>query len=583
MGPTQSLLNKEIIFNCHMHDTPLNGICGDRDCDEGFVCLKCNPDSCSITKSHELISINEFYDRFLLKSNKSIDYMKLADFITKTKNIETENLKSQIDKYIFKVEQMIDEKLNGMSCTISNRLEALKKKIGARIIQIQNDYLESERRIDLANIEIPESFSLEETKRYFDKNYKSMKEVENMINLIKKYSDKEKLQMNQRDLETVLYTKNLEEVSVDDIITEKLDAIIREISDGLEQLTKVFENKKEADLNIFSFGVTKFTTDPCKINYVYEISDKAQKNYAIDSVVCAFTTFSGKCYIAWPTPQYSIMLYDIGKESIPHTFTGNTQHLYISRHFACPKTSTDYLLTTCYDKSCKIWNINNMTLALSIPNCQKGYYIYSAIMVFDNDDSYVLTSSPNEMTKVWDLKTGKFVKDIGTTTDYTYYLNTWYDHENNNIYIINANSVDVKLYDFKTGLLFKSFKQDSSSTWHMSAFVSEYKNSPHLFESDGNGNLRIWNVRSGALVHCIQIPGTNLRGLCFWNDQYVIAACSDKTLKVFDVKNLTTLSLPKGHDDVVCAVDKIVHPVLGESLITSSLDGYIKIWTANKK
>ena len=259
MGPTQSLTSKEILINCEIHETPLNGICGERDCDEGFICLKCNPDSCTVSASHELITVKDFYDKFLIKSNKSIDYIKLAEFIEKTKKIDKDFIRCQIEKYIINAEHMINEKLNSLNFHVVNRLEEFKKNVAARLIRILNDYLESERRIDLSNLDIPESFGLDETKKFFDKNYNSKKEMENMVNLIKKYSDKEKLQMNQRDLETVIYTKNLADNSLDDTIKEKLEAIMKEVSDGLEELSKLFENQKEAESNIYSFGYTKFS------------------------------------------------------------------------------------------------------------------------------------------------------------------------------------------------------------------------------------------------------------------------------------------------------------------------------------
>lgn len=579
MGPTQSLPSKDIIFNCHVHESPLNGICGDSDCNSGFICYKCNPDSCTVSKSHELISINEFYDRYLLKSNKVIDYRKLAEFLEKTKRIETDYLKSQIDKYIFNAEQMIDQKLNGLNSYINTRLEELKRNVANRLIKIHDDYIESERRIDLSNFEVPESFGLEETKKFFDNNHRSIMDMENMINLIKKYSDKEKLQLNQRDLETVLYTKNLPDIPFDESITEKLEALMKEITDGLDELSNIFDYNNEAAFNIFSYGHTKYTSEPINLKHVTEISDKAQKDYTIDSVVSAFTTFTGKNYVAWTSTQNSMIIYDLAKESIVQTLKGTALQL-CTRHFADEKTSTDYLISTYCDRSCKIWNLNNYSLALTIPNCHTGFYLYSALMVFDTDNTYIVTSAPNEYIKVWDLKTGKYIKGIGTNSDYTYFINTWYDHENNDIYIINSNSVDVKLYNFKTGTLYKNYKSESSSTWHMSAFISEYKNAPHLFETDGNGNFRIWDVKSGALAHAIQVPGCNLRGLCFWNDQYVIAASSDKTFKIFDLKNMTTQSSPKGHDNVICAVEKAVHPIHGECLITSSIDGKIKLWTS---
>ena len=578
MGANQSLTSKEILINCDIHETPFNGICGERDCDEGFICLKCNPDSCTVSRSHGLVTVNEFYDKFLI-SNKSIDYIELAEFIEKTKQIDKDYIKCQIEKYILNAEHMINEKLNGLNFSVISRLEQFKKNVAARLLKIHNEYMESERRIDLSNLDIPESFGLEETKKFFDKNFNSTKEMENMVNLIKKYSDKEKLQMNQRDMETVLYTKNLADNSLDDIIKEKLDAIIKELSEGLEEIAKLFDNKNEVESNIYSFGYTKFSSDPTKLKTITEISDKAQKSYTIDSAVSAFTTLTGKNYVAWPTPQFTIMVYDLGKETLVYTFTGNTQHLYIVRHYACEKTNSDYLLTTCYDKSCKIYNVTYFTLTLTIANCHNSSYLYSGLMLFDNDNTYVLTSAPNEYTKVWDFNSGKYVKDIGTNTDYTYYLNKWHDHESNNIYIVNGNSVDVKLYNFKTGALYKSFKPKSAGTWHMSAFVSEFKNAPHIFETDGNGNFRIWDIKSGSLAQSIKLAGNSLRGLSFWNDQYVIAAASDHTLKVIDIKNFSTFSLPKGHDDVICSVEKTVHPIHGECLITASIDGKIKLWT----
>ena len=44
--------------------------------------------------------------------------------------------------------------------------------------------------------------------------------------------------------------------------------------------------------------------------------------------------------------------------------------------------------------------------------------------------------------KLWDFDKGIFIRDIGSTSDYTYFINYW---NNNNInYIVNANSSNVK-------------------------------------------------------------------------------------------------------------------------------------------
>ena len=112
----------------------------------------------------------------------------------------------------------------------------------------------------------------------------------------------------------------------------------------------------------------------------------------------------------------------------------------------------------------------------------------------------------------------------------------------------------------------------------MSALVHEIKETPYLFETDGNGYLRVWNINSGAIHKTISITGINMRGLCLWNDQYIITAASDKTIKVFDINTFQFCISLTGHENVVCSVKKVVHPVLGECLVSSAIDGKIKLW-----
>ncbi len=94
--------------------------------------------------------------------------------------------------------------------------------------------------------------------------------------------------------------------------------------------------------------------------------------------------------------------------------------------------------------------------------------------------------------KLWDFDSGKFIREIGSTSDYTYFINYW---NNNNInYIINANSSNVKIYGInKSKEIYREFLAPQS-TWHMSAFVERMNDINYLFESDGNGYLRIWNI-----------------------------------------------------------------------------------------
>ena len=173
------------------------------------------------------------------------------------------------------------------------------------------------------------------------------------------------------------------------------------------------------------------------------------------------------------------------------------------------------------------------------------------------------------------------VNSINAISDYTYFLNIWYDNRNNknDIYIINANSKDVKIYNYRTGEVYRNFHgKDQSYAWHMSAFVSSIDKVPYLFESDGNGNLRVWNIDSQVLYKKILITGCNLRGICLWTETYVLAAGTDKTVKIINFMKEELEGTIEGHNNILCTIEKIIHPLYGESIITGAIDGKIKLY-----
>jgi WD40 repeat protein len=114
--------------------------------------------------------------------------------------------------------------------------------------------------------------------------------------------------------------------------------------------------------------------------------------------------------------------------------------------------------------------------------------------VIENYIPFIMTSAPQEPMKVWDFK-GSHIRDIGGS-DYTYYIDVWYDKDK--VYIINANLECIKLFDYYTGEVVKSFN-GAIQTWHKSASVHYISNKPYLFGTNGDGQLRIWDLASGKL------------------------------------------------------------------------------------
>jgi WD40 repeat protein len=257
----------------------------------------------------------------------------------------------------------------------------------------------------------------------------------------------------------------------------------------------------------------------------------------------------------------------------------HTGTIFSCRHYVDKIGKQDCLTTSSYDRSVKVWSItNNFNNILSIATAHNGYYIYSVCILSDEAEhkNYVISSAPNEYSKIWDFS-GKFLREFGVSNESTYFIDSWFNAKQKKYYIINANSVDVKVYDFKTGLLFKAYKT-SPNTWHMSAIINEIDNVTQLIESDGNGNVRIWDFYQGTLLKTIASSGINLRGICLWNDQFLFASGSDYNVKLYDLKAGTYLKKYDGHTSTCCAVEKIVHPKYGESLISYASDGKLILW-----
>ena len=126
--------SKVTLINCPVHDSPFNGICGDKKClQTGLICQKCTPDACTYSLSHELISVDEFYLRFFARSSGSIDFKKLQTLIEELKTIDREVLSNKVDQYSSYVTSLFNEKFKLFNERIENRLLLLRKNIQKKL------------------------------------------------------------------------------------------------------------------------------------------------------------------------------------------------------------------------------------------------------------------------------------------------------------------------------------------------------------------------------------------------------------------------------------------------------------------
>lgn len=573
------LINSE--NRCPIHKIPYIGICGERDCYRtGLICSKCNQETCIKTLGHRMITIEEFYTRYIKKLLYLVDFKELNLLIKTGLEIQKKKLELQEEAFEKWEIDMINEKFEKFRIKILNKFEEYKRNLIKKLEEINKDFINSNKELNSSSYKDFNGFKLKDTVKFINENKENKEELEKFLETIKKYMDNDKLLKSQETLKNVIYGKFLSDYLESFGGTEKILSLSSCMEDYVKNIMKaIFPNKDY--FSIFpSQKLTPFTSEPEDLKYHETLTTKSPKSYTIDSLFDVFNAFDGNCYLATlVSSKNDIEVYDLKLNSLRATLKGHVSHPYIVRHFPQYFTGTDYLLSTSTSKDVRVWNLNSFTIYQTVKNCHSGTYLYSALLLFDDSHNYIVTTCPNEYMKLWNMDTGTFIREIGSNSDYTYFINSWNNKSKNKNYIINANSDSVRIYGMeKSRDLYGQYTGDTR-TWHMSAFVESLGSVDYLFESDGNGIVRLWNLETNLIFKKIECPSCNLRGLCFWNKTHLIVASSDKTVKIINfMEEKVVASFGGFHTNSVCTAIKIKHPKYGESLLTGSIDGTIRLW-----
>ena len=577
MGET---FDKTLVNQCPIHKIPYSGVCIEKNCYEtGLICPKCNPKSCIETKGHKKMFTNEFYKIYIENLVHLVDFKALNDLISIGLDVQQKQLDLQAQAFEEWEIKMIDEKFSKFKEHMNKKIQDFINKLTDKLQSIYEDFINSNQALKSTIIEIPD-FKIDSTIKFLNENKDNKEELEKFMDTIKKVMDYDKLMKYQKDLKNVIYGKYLFEhlKNNENNLVGNIN-LKNDINDYVKKLIKcIFPEEKGIKIYI-NQNTIDFVMDPKDLKYIETITNKCLKSYTIDCLFDAYTAFDGNCYLASSHGSpFSIEIYNLSNNKLTATLSVLKQ-IYIIRHYAQFTKRIDYLLTTTTEKSVKIYNLNTFTEYLTINNCYTGTYMYSALLLFDdfNNKNYIVTSSPNDFIKIWNFEGGKFVRNIGSKTDYTYFINLW--KNNDKYYIIDANADNVKIYGTeKENQLFGEYS-GTERTWHMCAFVEKLNDIDTLFESDGKGDVRLWNLETHQLIKRIHCQGVSLRGLCLWNSKYILAASSDKSFKILDFENGELVASVSGqHYNSLCSIKKIMHPLYGESLLTGSIDGTIKLW-----
>jgi len=558
-------------------------------------CVK-SGNTCITKERHELITLSEMlYRFFLIEENKSVNILHIQEMEQiinewKLEDLEkvTQNFKSMQGQNYKKFDiikamtsNLIKDIIQAIKEQNINKLNEINFKSKNIPNQVEKDLL-FKMYIPSENI----TKNKDDIITYINNKYQS-KNANDFVNQVKFLFDTHQFIKVAKNINDQIYINQLTNITEDkkEKLNSKIDSILKDLEADLdsklslveEEIILSTENPSIYTSYNFSF---KLQNDPQELVFKKDICSNAHKTNSIDRVFCAFKSFLGEALIVWGSSNNNIEYYDCEKEKIVKTFhQAHSQTIFSCRHYPYVKKRIDYIITSSYDRTVKLWDYTQNSYDLCISNAHGGYYIYSVSVLFNiqEDKNYVITSSSNEKMKVWDFK-GNYIRNFGQDSESTYFIDVYYNKMKKQYYIINANSVDVKSYEFDTGNLYHKYK-GIPQTWHMSAVINETKQGQLLIESDGTGRIRIWDFNTANLLKNIASTySLNLRGICLWNDRYLFAAGNDYQVKLFDLEEGKFIKSFKGHSSTVCTIEKIKHPKYGGCLVSQGLDGKLKLW-----
>ena len=585
---------------CEEHGLPCIGLCCNYCCKEKtkFLCMKCvkSGNTCITKERHELITLSEMlYRFFLIEENKSVNILHIQEMEQiinewKLEDLEkvTQNFKSMQGQNYKKFDIIKTMTSNLIKDIIQAIKEQNINKLNEINFKSKNIPNQVEKDLLFKMYSPPENITKnkDDIIKYINNKYQS-KNANDFVNQVKFLFDTHQFIKVAKNINDQIYINQLTNITEDkkEKLNSKIDSILKDLEADLdsklslveEEIILSTENPSIYTSYNFSF---KLQNDPQELVFKKDICSNAHKTNSIDRVFCAFKSFLGEALIVWGSSNNNIEYYDCEKEKIVKTFhQAHSQTIFSCRHYPYVKKRIDYIITSSYDRTVKLWDYTQNSYDLCISNAHGGYYIYSVSVLFNiqEDKNYVITSSSNEKMKVWDFK-GNYIRNFGQDSESTYFIDVYYNKMKKQYYIINANSVDVKSYEFDTGNLYHKYK-GIPQTWHMSAVINETKQGQLLIESDGTGRIRIWDFNTANLLKNIASTySLNLRGICLWNDRYLFAAGNDYQVKLFDLEEGKFIKSFKGHSSTVCTIEKIKHPKYGGCLVSQGLDGKLKLW-----
>ena len=553
-------------------------------------------------KNHMKINdkFNEIYNQIKLLKNNTIEKERIEEMNNKINELSDElNKKGTELKGIINQKEIIINNMNKKIIEQDVKLKELEKKNNDLINKNEKDLNEIfnkyEDKIKEMNGKISYFENMINEKVNDEKNnYNNMKEEINL--LTNKIKDQEKIINNNHQIINDLLN-NIEEM-VNTKIEEKIKNRIGNDDENnleLEEQEDINENKindEDKNLNYEEKINYEFNKNPKNLKFKLNITTTNTVN-GWNDMFEIFTSFKdNKEYLVSPnSDNFNLDIFSLLDHQKILSLPGHKNKIKTIRYFLNEKNKNEYLISGGKDKNVIIWDVTNNYSIKQIFDTKYGKSIFSCLLLFPKniDDIFVITSSfytskipENSATKVYSLNKLNPIRYFDETNKISiYYLLSWYNKTDNKYYIIQSCSKKILINNLLENELYCELitKQEGA---HYSGFIYFRENKDYLCSSSSNGYINIWDLYEKKIFKVIDIlKGYKLVHIIEWNKKFIIVAdFNNQSFKIINTENNSIYAeIDSKHTEGLVCIKKIYHPLYGETLLSSSRDKIIKLWT----
>ena len=349
------------------------------------------------------------------------------------------------------------------------------------------------------------------------------------------------------------------------------------------------DSEEEEDSNPINFKYKKVLIKKAHVNL-----ENSNINAFIDKTFDVFKSLNNQylliCSYSDNYKDYALLAVEITKEKLLFSKkNAHSERIFTCSHHLDEYNKRDLLITGSFDRTIKIWNINNgfELLYKKRPDYEfkENTYLLSESLLACNNNIYLIVSAYELYSEgynilMYNLKNLDKFGILKDSKDNTNYLEIYYELKIP--LIIAANCGNIKIFDFKRNRLIKTFSDNNNKINFLSTVIQLYRDKICLISSSSDGFLRIWDYNNpSVLVYKIQSYLNNwLIGLkLIENNKYLLAGCADGSIKEFDLlHDCVACTFPRNVDHDPVFTLRYIQIEGKNYLFSHSHKGLIELW-----